>query len=100
MFLQDEDDEDGEPKKSKLSNNAKGKAPSPKKNAKKWAGSRGQRCGARAGRAWTMTFGSSRLHIVHFDPHFDQDSRGLGRFSTTARRPFAKFWCRYPFFLY
>ncbi|KAL4711588.1 hypothetical protein ACJJTC_003605 [Scirpophaga incertulas] len=34
---EDEDDEDGEPKgkKSKISNNAKGKAPSPKKNAKK-----------------------------------------------------------------
>ncbi|CAB3257585.1 unnamed protein product [Arctia plantaginis] len=34
---EDEDDEEGEPKgkKSKMSNNAKGKAPSPKKNAKK-----------------------------------------------------------------
>lgn len=35
---QDEDDDEGEPKgkKSKMSNNAKGKAASPKKNAKKW----------------------------------------------------------------
>ncbi|XP_028165884.1 nucleoplasmin-like protein isoform X1 [Ostrinia nubilalis] len=34
---EDEDDEEGEPKgkKAKMSNNAKGKAPSPKKNAKK-----------------------------------------------------------------
>lgn len=37
LLLQDEDDEEGEPKgkKAKMSNNAKGKAPSPKKNAKK-----------------------------------------------------------------
>ncbi|KAM3956504.1 nucleoplasmin-like protein isoform 2-T2 [Aphomia sociella] len=35
--FKDEDDEEGEPKgkKAKMSNNAKGKAPSPKKNAKK-----------------------------------------------------------------
>ncbi|XP_038219454.1 nucleoplasmin-like protein isoform X2 [Colias croceus] len=35
--FKDEDEEEGEPKgkKSKMSNNAKGKAPSPKKNAKK-----------------------------------------------------------------
>lgn len=36
-YFQDEDDEEGEPKgkKAKMSNNAKGKAASPKKNAKK-----------------------------------------------------------------
>lgn len=37
--FKDEDDEEGEGpkgKKAKMSNNAKGKAPSPKKNAKKW----------------------------------------------------------------
>lgn len=37
FVLQDDDEEEGEPKgkKAKMSNNAKGKAPSPKKNAKK-----------------------------------------------------------------
>lgn len=36
-FVSQDEEEDGEPKgkKSKISNNAKGKAPSPKKNANK-----------------------------------------------------------------
>lgn len=33
---QGEDEEEPKGKKAKMSNNAKGKAPSPKKNAKKW----------------------------------------------------------------
>lgn len=51
FVLQDDDEEEGEPKgkKAKMSNNAKGKAPSPKKNAKKWV-RWGVAAAARAGR--------------------------------------------------
>lgn len=73
-LFQDEDDEEGEPKKTKMSNNAKGKAPSPKKNAKKWA------CDPHTPLLGSMT----------------QESAGTAEFILYCRPPDFNFWPFWP----